>query len=91
MVRILSSNPLFGLVISDRDMDILEEDGMIETRGLLDKYDFYHHNRYVALFTSERGLRNVETPKFRYLSLVDFALIAHHSIKNELEGIVKIP
>ncbi len=91
LIRTMSSNPLFGLVISDSDMDILEEGGMIETMGLFDKYDFYNHNGHVALFTSERGLGNVETPKFRYLSLVDFALVAHHSIRHELKGIVINP
>lgn len=91
LVEIISSNVLFGLVISDKDMDILECDGVIETWCLVGNFDLYSHEKYAALFTSEDKLKNIETSKFKYLSLVDFATIVHHSIKNEFKGIVINP
>ena len=91
LVKSISSNPLFALMVCDNDMEILECGGMIDALGLGDKYDFYNQKQYVALFTDKDRLKHVDTPKFRYLSLVDFSVVAHYSIKNELRGIVINP
>ncbi|WP_298523423.1 SseB family protein [uncultured Methanobrevibacter sp.] len=91
LLKIISSNPLFGLMVCDNDMSIIECDGVIDTFGLTDKYDFYNQNQHVALFTDESRLKNVKTDKFKYLSLVDLSVVAHYSIKHELGGIAINP
>lgn len=87
----MSKEVLFALVESDRDMDILECGGIIDTCGLEDKYDYYSHDGYVALFTREKMIKEVQTLKFRYLSLANFTSLVHHAIKQELRGIVINP
>jgi len=82
---------LFALIESDNDMDILESNGIIETIGLEDKYAYHTHNNHVPLFTREDKIRSVETSKFKYLSLVNFATLVHYTIKNEFSGIVVNP
>ena len=88
---IISSSPLFALVVSDKDMGILESDGMIRTYGIDDGYDYYTHNQYVSVFTSKNRLKEIPTSKFKYLSLVDFASLAHVAINQEYEGIIINP
>ena len=89
--RIMSSAVLFAIVESESDMDILEHDGIVDTFGLDYKYDYYIHNNHIALFTGEEKIEGIESSKFRYLSLVNFASLVHYSIKHELEGIVINP
>ena len=91
LIELISSNVLFALAISDKDMGILEFDGVIETWGLDDRFGYYCHSQYVALFTSESKMKDIETSKFKYLSLVDFATIVHYTIKNEFNGIIINP
>lgn len=91
MIEMISSNVLFALAVSDKDMGILEFDGVIETWGLDDRFEYYSHDQYVALFTGESKMKDIETSKFKYLSLVDFATIVHYTIKNEFEGIIINP
>lgn len=91
LFEIISSTVLFGLMESDKDMSILEYDGMIDTMFANDKYDWHIHNRHVALFTSENRLKGIKTSKFKYLALANFASIAHVAINRELEGIVINP
>ena len=87
----MSSTVLFALVESDNDMGILESNGIIETYGLIDKYDYHTHKGHVALFTREDKVKSVETSKFKYLSIVNFASLVHYVIKQELGGIVINP
>jgi len=89
--NLMPSTVLFALIESDNDMDILESNGIIETIGLEDKYTYHIHNNHVALFTREENAKRIETSKFRYLSLVNFATLVHYTIKNELSGIVINP
>ncbi len=91
LIELISSNVLFALAVSDKDMDILEFDGVIETWGLDDRFEYYSHDQYVALFTTESKMNDIETSKFKYISLVDFATIVHYTIKNEFEGIIINP
>ena len=91
LIELISSNVLFALAVSDKDMGILEFDGVIETWGLDDRFEYYTHDQYVALFTNENKLRDIETAKFKYSALVDFATIVHYTIKNEFKGIVINP
>ena len=89
--RIMSSSVLFAIAESESDMDILEHDGIVDTFGLDHKYDYYIHENHVALFTGEDKIECIESSKFRYLSLVNFASLVHYSINRELEGIVINP
>ena len=89
--EMMSSTVLFALVESDRDMGILEYDGVIDTCGLEDKYDYYSHNQYVALFTRQDNMKNVATSKFSYLALANFTSLVHFTIKQEFEGIIVNP
>ena len=91
LLGIISSNPLFTAVTCDKDMDILEYEGVIDAMEFAGKYDFYRKGQYATIFTNEDKLKDIETSKFKYLSLVDFARIAHYSIGRELKGIVINP
>ena len=91
LIETISSRPLLSLAVSEKDMDILEEEGMIDTLGLWDKYDFYSHDQYAVLFTGKDRMKNIKTDTFRYLALTDLSIIAHNSIHRELKGIVINP
>ena len=88
---IISSTALFGMMVSDKDMDVLEHDGIIGTFGIDHKYDFHTHNDYVSAFTSEDKLKEIETSKFRYSSLVNFPSLVHFTINRELKGVILNP
>lgn len=87
----ISEITMFALVVSDRDMDILEVNGMVQTFGITEDYDFYTHNGYVALFTGEYMTQFVETSKFKYLAVANVSSLAHHAISQELKGVIINP
>ena len=89
--EMMSSRVLFAAVESDKDMDILEQGGIVDTFGLDHKYDYYSQNGHVSLFTSEDKVKNIKTSKFKYLALVNFATFVHYAIMNEFEGIAVNP
>ena len=89
--KLMSSAVLFALVESEQDMGILESEGIIDTMGLKDKYEYHSHNNYVTLFTRKEKIKNIETSKFKYLSLVNFSSLVHYTIKEEFNGIVINP
>lgn len=91
LIDMISSTALFGLVVSDKDMDILERDGVIHAFTVPDRYELYVHDRYYALFTSEEKIAKVKTSKFEYFSFVNFASIVHDCIKQEFKGIIINP
>ena len=91
---LIAESTLLTLLVSYKDLDDYEENGIIamEKTGPLG----YHYlekagGKYSAVFTSEAKIGDVDIKMHRYSQIVNFAHIVCHVLTDDLDGIIINP
>lgn len=90
----MSNSTMLTMVLSD--MDLLPEghDGVIETEEA-GSHGFLHMETlggtYVAIYTSEAKMANIDTPLNKFSQVINPALITYFVLNNDMDGLIINP
>ena len=90
----LANSTLLAMMVSDRDLSHMADDGMIsmqETGPLAAMYTDRVGGTYATIFSSEDKLDAVNTNKFKYSQVINLATLVNFVLTEDMDGIILNP